>query len=304
MSSSSPLTRRTGFTLVELLVVIAIIGVLVGLLLPAVQAAREAARRSQCANNLRQLGIAAHNFHDINGKLPYTRSGGGQNRHTWALILLPFMEQGNIYSVYNSPIAGVNQTDGMNNHTSTDPAIVAVRQTAMKLHLCPTRRTTPAFSPITSGSTVLGIPSDYATCSGDSNTVPSTGAFPLVNSNHLQGGIRLAEITDGTSNTIFIGEKHIPLRLPSGLPGLNDFAVDGFIYSGSEAQTYQRRGGPSNPLAISPAVAPNVQFGSWHPGVCQFVMGDCSVRVVQNSIPGAILGLLANRLDGKPIPDN
>jgi prepilin-type N-terminal cleavage/methylation domain-containing protein len=304
MRSSPRVARRTGFTLVELLVVIAIIGVLVALLLPAVQAAREAARRSQCQNNLKQLALAVHNHHDTYGKFPYTRSGGGQNRHTWALLLLQFLEQNNVLNVYRTAIPGVNQTDGMNNHTSTDAQIVAVRQTPIKMYLCPTRRTTPMLSPITLGSAVLGIPSDYAACSGDTNIAPTTGAFPLVNSNHLLAGIRMAEITDGTSNTILIGEKHIPLRLPSGLPGLNDFAQDGVIYSGSENQTYHRRGGVSWPLAISPTVAANTQFGSWHPGVCQFAMGDGSVKVARNSIPGAILGLLANRLDGQPVPND
>jgi prepilin-type N-terminal cleavage/methylation domain-containing protein len=93
-----------GFTLVELLVVISIIGVLVGLLLPAVQSAREAARRMQCQNNLKQLGLAMHMHQDSYKKFPYLRSGGGQNRHTWAIQLLPFLEQGNLYNVYKNPI--------------------------------------------------------------------------------------------------------------------------------------------------------------------------------------------------------
>src|SRR5262245_46197242 len=97
--------RSAAFTLVELLVVIAIIGVLVALLLPAVQAAREAARRMQCSNNLRQIGLACHNFHDVRGCTPPSRSASGgfphlgipaNAYHGWAVWLLPYMEQGNI----------------------------------------------------------------------------------------------------------------------------------------------------------------------------------------------------------------
>jgi type II secretory pathway pseudopilin PulG len=282
---------------VELLVVIAIIGVLVALLLPAVQAAREAARRNSCANNLRQLGLAVHGHNDIYGKLPYLRSGGGQNRHTWALLILPYMEQGSIHQVYFTPIAGVNQTDGMNNHTATDPAIINVRTAQIKIFHCPTRRSTKSLSPIQPGSAVLGLPSDYAACSGDTGTAPTTGAFPAVNSNHLLAGIRLAEIRDGLSNTILIGEKHIVNKT------LNDGVQDGVIYSGSENLTYHRRGTASNPLANGPHVAINSQFGSWHPGGCQFVFGDVSVRTLSNSLPGATLALYANRDDGLPIPE-
>jgi prepilin-type N-terminal cleavage/methylation domain-containing protein len=286
-----------GFTLIELLVVIAVIAVLIGLLLPAVQKVREAASRMSCTNNLKQLGIAMHNHHDAVGKFPYARSGGGQNRHTWAVLLLPYIEQDNVFKSYQTPIAGVSQTDGMNNHTSTHATIVAARQASVKTLLCPTRHSPGSLSPISAGSTVTGVPSDYAACSGDSSTVPTTGVFSLVNSGHLLAGTKFGDITDGTSNTIMIGEKHIPQGL------INNPIPDGMIYSAGEQQTYHRRGGPSNPLAISPTVAASTQFGSWHIGVCQFVFADGSVRGVPNSIPGSVLGLLANRSDGQVIPN-
>src|SRR6266478_3627105 len=111
-SRSTPMVRRRGFTLIELLVVIAIIAVLIALLLPAVQAAREAARRSQCVNNLKQLGIAMHNYHDVVGSFPTsfwrnTRDIRGStqvdgiNRHSWIAMILPYIEQNPIYNAMN-----------------------------------------------------------------------------------------------------------------------------------------------------------------------------------------------------------
>jgi prepilin-type N-terminal cleavage/methylation domain-containing protein len=297
MSFSPRRTGARGFTLIELLVVIAIIAILIGLLLPAVQKVREAAARMSCSNNLKQLGIAMHTYHDAVGKFPYPRSGGGQNRHTWALLLLPYIEQDNVYRTYQTPIAGVNQTDGFNNLTSTNAQIVAARQAPVKIFLCPTRHAPGTLSPITTGSTVTGIPSDYAACSGDTSAVPTTGVFRLVNSSHTSSGTRIGDITDGTSNTFMIGEKHI--RQGS----LNDPIQDGLIYSASEQQTYHRRAGASWPLAINPSVAANAQFGSWHIGLCQFVFADGSVRGIKNSTPGSTLGLFANRSDGQVIPD-
>src|SRR5262249_1481552 len=195
-SLPNPQNQR-GFTLIELLVVIAIIAILIGLLLPAVQKVREAAARMSCQNNLKQLGLAMHNHHDVVGKFPYTRSGGGQNRHTWALLLLPYIEQDNVYKTYQAVIPGVNKTDGMNNHTSTDPQMVAARQASVKIFLCPSRHSPGSLSPISAGSTVTGVPSDYAACSGDTSTVPTSGVFSLVNSNHLAAGTKLSDITDG-----------------------------------------------------------------------------------------------------------
>jgi prepilin-type N-terminal cleavage/methylation domain-containing protein/prepilin-type processing-associated H-X9-DG protein len=297
MRSSLSGGRRGGFTLIELLVVIAIIAVLIGLLLPAVQKVREAASRMSCQNNLKQLGLAMHNYHDAIGAFPYLRSGGGQNRHTWALLLLPYIEQDNTFRVYQTPLPGVNMTDGFNNHTSTDPQIVAARTAQVKILLCPSRRGTPSLSPVTTGSTVLGMPSDYAACSGDTTNVPSTGTFEAVNTDHMKALIRIADIDDGTSNTFMIGEKHIQKGM------LNDPITDGLIYSGSENQTYHRRAGISWPLAISPTVVVNFQFGSWHTGVCQFVFADGHAQAIKNSTPGAVLALLANRADGQVVTD-
>jgi prepilin-type N-terminal cleavage/methylation domain-containing protein/prepilin-type processing-associated H-X9-DG protein len=295
--SSPRRVRRAGFTLIELLVVIAIIAVLIALLLPAVQKVREAANRAQCLNNLKQLGLAMHNYHGAAGAFPYPRSGGGQNRHTWALLLLPYIEQDNVFQVYRTPITGVSITDGMNNHTATDPQMVAARQAQVKTFFCPTRRGASSLSPIQDGSTVLGVPSDYAACIGETNTVPTNGVFQLVNSGHLQSVIRFLDIPDGTSNTLMIGEKHIELGK------LNVAPQDGMIFSASDPLQYSRQAGATRLLAIAPTAALSSQFGSWHTGLCQFVFADGSVRGLQNAVPGVTLGLLANRNDGQAIPN-
>src|SRR5262249_44164424 len=183
------------------------------------------------------------------------------------------------------------------NHTSTDPQIMAARTATVKIFQCPTRRGGSSLSPITTGSTVLGISSDYAACGGDTKTVPTTGVFQLVNSNPPNSVVRMTDVSDGSSNTVMIGEKHIQLGT------LNNPTTDGFIYSGSEQQTYYRVAGPSWPLAFDPAAPVNFQFGSWHPGLCQFVFVDGHVQGVKNSTSGPVLALLANRFDGQPIPD-
>lgn len=133
---------RRAFTLVELLVVIAIIGVLVALLLPAVQAAREAARRMQCSNNLKQIGLACHNFHDVNNKLPEgvqypdNVSGDISNAGTtcgpnWAILILPYMEQNTLYTMAGVDVGAYRKTNG------TDSSWINLRSAVIKGYICP-----------------------------------------------------------------------------------------------------------------------------------------------------------------------
>src|SRR5262245_15335943 len=122
--------NTSGFTLVELLVVIAIIGILIALLLPAVQAARESARRSQCQNNLKQIGLAIQNYHDNKKFYPYSRI---EVRETWAVLIWPYMEQGGL----------ADQWDITKDYYAQLPE---VRQTSLPGFLCPTRRKVPQVS--------------------------------------------------------------------------------------------------------------------------------------------------------------
>jgi prepilin-type N-terminal cleavage/methylation domain-containing protein len=302
MRSSSRRNRAAAFTLIELLVVIAIIAVLIGLLLPAVQKVREAAARMSCQNNLKQLGLAVHTYHDAKGVLPYVRSSGGQNRHTWAMLILPYIEQGNIYNIYTTPITGVSQTDAFNNHTSTNAQVAAAREAQVKVYLCPSRRS-QALNNINDQGVIKGMGSDYAICSGHDNVIPSSGMFHMVNSDHMKAVLPLTAVADGLSSTFMIGEKHVKID------AMGDHIHDGVIYSGGESQTYQRRAGfsgapavPSYPLAISPDVSPNHQFGSYHTGVCQFVFGDGSVHAIRNSTSLDVLTRLATRAGGEVVP--
>lgn len=196
---------RRAFTLVELLVVIAIIGVLVGLLLPAVQAAREAARRMSCSNNLKQLGLAMHNYHDTHRRFApaglHIRDGHGASAtssswgHSWVVMLLPFFEQGNLHDQYDFNLT--RSRDGVNRD------VVAVEIASLK---CPSDggRKEPW------SNTASYARGNYAVNCGVSNAF-SRGNFDMKMergpfSNARAYGATMADIEDGTSNTLLLGE--------------------------------------------------------------------------------------------------
>jgi len=313
--------RRNAFTLVELLVVIAIIGILIALLLPAVQAAREAARRSQCANNLKQLGLATHGYHDVYHKFPPSRIARGTHA-TWAVLILPYMEQQGLYDLWDVRARFENQ-------------VPAAREALIDGHFCPSRRK-PMLSRISPADTVVGGVSDYAGCAaddgtattggqGDSPTSLANGIFVVAdvinpennppndspgtaNVIEWRSRVGIADVLDGTANTLLIGEKNIHTReFGLGRPATTGaIAGDGSIFTGhNDSRHCIRLAGPNRQLVRFPdqlsttVTQRSLVFGSFHPGICQFVMADGATRSIRVNISSINLGRLAKRKDGE-----
>src|SRR3954453_19575846 len=199
--------RRAAFTLIELLVVIAIIAVLIGLLLPAVQKVREAAARMKCSNNLKQLGIALHNYEGPNGKLPPLYPGTAPGsitfnyKYTWSVLaqLNPYLEQTN---VYNSMDLTQPMYDASNNITAQNKFAVVQK---VSVFLCPSDKGQPVSSAY--GVTDMG-PTNYVACHGSGlsgggygSPISGDGVFPAVN------GVKITDVSDGTSNTAAMSES-------------------------------------------------------------------------------------------------
>jgi prepilin-type N-terminal cleavage/methylation domain-containing protein/prepilin-type processing-associated H-X9-DG protein len=305
-----PHRMRSGFTLIELLVVIAIIAVLIGLLLPAVQKVREAAARTQCTNNLHQMGLALFNYHDVYTALPPSRVG--PQHATWFVLLLPYMEQNNLY----------NQWNLANNYYEQTPA---VQNSFVKQYVCPTRRNSPMPSTEYEISST-GIPDsllhpgtqgDYA-CNGGQYANSPIVDNPLCRgamcyaSSQVNGSDQvtysasqtaLKDITDGTSNTFLVGEKHQVLSRwgQSGMWG------EGAIWNGDFPRNFARIAGETLwNLGQGPndATGPfHCKFGSWHPGICQFLFADGHVVPLSNSTDMPTLQILAVRNDGQVVPN-
>jgi prepilin-type N-terminal cleavage/methylation domain-containing protein len=296
---SALLRPRRGFTLIELLVVMAIIALLIGLLLPAVQKVREAAARSTCGNNLKQIGLAIHMYHDQRKRIPPSRLS--DLHATWCVLILPYIEQTALYNQWSMNDTYYDQSD-------------AARLGDVPLYYCPSRRSSGQVSVSGDqnddigglGPFVPGALGDYGACTGTDNNDGGESFWPGAINGAFRAGydqlrrplakVTFASVTDGLSNTIFVGEKHAQLGNFGAGP------LDCSIYNGDYWMCSTRSAGPNYPLAQSPDIRAIV-FGSAHDGLCQFVMGDGSVRPIQVSVPPSVLALLANIADGQTIPD-
>ncbi len=288
--------RRTAFTLIELLVVIALIAVLIGLLLPAVQKAREAAFRGQCQNNLRQIGLALHNYHDANqtlppgylAKVPY--SDGATDTYPgwgWAAFILPYVEQANVYHAFN-----------LSQPVQTFPGI----QTTIKTYVCPADlgTGTPFMVPTAFSSPIaLAAPSSYAACCGSDS---ADTADPNGNGVFFRNSqVRLTDILDGTSQTILVGERAF-----ANAQGIWAGAIsNGVILRGPMNKNPGTSDGPAPCLVLAHCHLINTQgdfdgglddFSSLHFGGANILFADGSVHFIRN-VP-------SDNPDGSYTPDS
>ena len=319
--------KRSAFTLIELLVVIAIIAILIALLLPAVQQAREAARRTQCKNNLHQLGLALHNYHDVHNQFPLTPFNTGTvpgptwseaSKGTYLIRLLPFIEQSALFNALNFSNTGT-PWNLPNFEAQVDPSGKLYRKYTISGYQCPSEpsghighsnKTNYAMSmgnqemPSGSGCTqyltnVVGIPTE-----GHGNTFDSSRVSGIISRVNWSANFR--DITDGTTNTIAMGEIR---------PNCSDHTVNGWFHFNAP---WVATTGPINypqecygdppPKTVNACTKLNnwgtsQGFKSVHVGGAQFALCDGSVRFISENIDYVTYQRLGDRRDGQTIGD-
>jgi prepilin-type N-terminal cleavage/methylation domain-containing protein len=289
---------KSGFTLIELLVVIAIIAVLLGLLLPAVQKVREASNLVICKNNLKQIGLAMHSYHDSYNMLPVgyydptpwpeLDNGPGWG---WGAFLLPFLEQDNLYRQINFKLdVGA-------------PANAVVRKQYLKIFVCPSDDSPTTFTVDDGGTNSWELAyGSYVACNGndgvdDFTTPPHTGTFL-----RAIKGLRFGDITDGLSNTMFVGDRTSKLSYSTWIGGpsgaLNPFLQDPGNF-GAEVTLLLCHAGPTGPN--TPGVFDADSTASPHGIGVPFVFGDGSVHFLSNNIEIAVWMALATPKGGEVV---
>ncbi len=299
MKRSITLGRARGFTLIELLVVIAIIAILIALLLPAVQQAREAARRTQCKNNLKQIGLGLHNYHDIALTFP-AGSLFGDDDYGWGTFILPYLDQGNIYNridFNNFP----DDTHGGSGVQIAIPLQPGVTDQLLSVYLCPSNSMALTHSPIRVGAATADVPAqdiggharnDYKGSLGTGGGAV-TGMFGKIKDTLFPTRIR--NVLDGTSNTIAVGEGYTEFMREIDGPGhgnARDFSVwvgtnDQHQNVVAEARVGNTINGPRDD-----------SFASQHTGGAHMLFADGSVHFISENIDMVTFGDLADKADG------
>tara|TARA_R110002111_G_scaffold108086_1_gene166732 strand:- start:28762 stop:29733 length:972 start_codon:yes stop_codon:yes gene_type:complete len=315
---------RVGFTLIELLVVIAIIAILIAMLLPAVQQARESARRSTCKNNLKQLGIALHNYHDTHQRFPCTihtnktwNSINPDHGGSWLVHLLPFLDQSPLYNVLDfnlDPAHQAQTASGQYAYTVEIPGLICPSDTHEGFW-------TNGMSVDATTNGQKRAVSNYSACMGSQANTPGGthnnyfghGAVTRADTmepreisgviGHMSWAARIRDISDGTSNTIVVGEVR---------PECSDHVRNGWMHVNS---MYTGTGVAINfdTCEDSPGAAsgtPNWFTGQWgnsqgfkskHDGGAHFLLCDGSVRFLSENLDMITYQRLGDRRDGQPV---
>lgn len=300
--------NRNAFTLVELLVVVAIIGLLVGLLLPAVQAAREAARRLQCSNNLRQMGIAMHNYESSYRVFPHGGAGSvslthpaarARNRLSWGAAILAFLEQAPLYHTIHQA------------HPYIHPDNAAAGSTLVATYLCPTSPKGEQFRP---NGDALNTPAIYARTDYAGNYGErSLRCFPATNCQNNYGTatggrgtlligldmeVAIRDITDGTSNTILVGEA------PEGLHSIwighkNVFDQSAPLNAKISASSTWQPCLPPFRSRRGEFCDFGQEFHSYHSGGANFLLADGSAHFMASTIDLTVCAAMLSRSGGE-----
>ena len=343
--SKSRRNQRGGFTLIELLVVIAIIAVLIALLLPAVQQAREAARRTQCKNNLKQVGLSLHNFHDTFGKFPVGEINDDNNNWGWQSVLLPYMDQTSLYQVLTdisdqncmwlppnmgggsnvgSIASGATNIDTINGATVYGRCVTNTTCGNTKIpggaagkvlagFVCPSDTWSPRTKNGLAKTNYLGcignsIPwgSNNITGLVGTSGLAQNGVFRECNNNDNTYVTKMADITDGTSNTIAVGEATSSVSAPVGgtnhpawAGGQNQF---GGWNGPSFGETFRAAdfNYPINSKSGTATIDDNC-IGSKHVGGAHVLLADGSVRFVSENLSGTVLRALGSVNGGETV---
>ncbi len=319
-STPTPRFSRCGFTLIELLVVIAIIAILIALLLPAVQQAREAARRSQCRNNLKQIGLAMHNYVDTHGVLPpgdinaggydsaWLLSSGSRfvRNHTAHLFILPYIDQAPLYSKIDFSLA-TGASDGVNGANTTGMGgggYQTATEVPITIYSCPSDP--HRLGPYTNASTAYAVRNAYRTSYGLVYPVygmgRSFGAYMAAPTTQVRtsafghnGAARIRDFTDGTSNSMLVIET--PLEKYDDIRGPFWAA---YVATGTISPHEYRI---NHPYTATDKRAHHCAPGSKHVGGCHLLLADGSVRFLNENISmvtqRALVTICGNEVGGE-----